>query len=59
MKYKVTIVRTTHTEKDFEVEAESEGEAHEKAIGVACDTEWKHDNAQYEVDFIEEVTGEK
>lgn len=57
--YRVTVRRTSYSERIIEVEAKSEVEAHEKAINEAGDYEFSEHNADYEVDYIEECTRPK
>lgn len=54
-KFKVTVYRTTYAAMDIEVEADDELQAHEKAVEKAANTVWSQGNAEYEVDYIEEI----
>jgi hypothetical protein len=53
--YKVEVTRTTFDSMSFDVEARDENQAHEIAIDMACNASWGSGNAEYEVDFMEEV----
>jgi hypothetical protein len=55
MKYKVTIVRTSYSTKEFEVDAESEQDATDKALQEACNTVFSDDSADYDVEDCVEV----
>lgn len=54
-KFKVDVTRTTFDAMSFDVEAQDENQAHEIAIDLAYNASWGTGNAEYEVDFMEEV----
>ena len=53
-KYKVTIIRTSWSSCEFEVEAENEHDAQELAYDKAVNTVFDEYDAEYTVDNIEE-----
>ncbi len=53
--FEVQITRTTFSDKTFKVEAETEEQAYDIALQQAYDTEFSNGNAEYEIDFIEEL----
>lgn len=52
MKYSITITRTSYASKTFNVEADNEKEAKEKALNEAYNTSFQEDNADYDVDNV-------
>jgi len=53
--YKVEVTRTTYDAMSFDVEAKDEHEAEEIAYELAANASWGSGNAEYEVDYMEEV----
>ena len=58
MKYRVEVTRTTYDAMSFDVEANSEHEAETIAYEIAANASWGSGNAEYEVDYLEEVEEE-
>jgi hypothetical protein len=56
--YKVEVTRTTYDSMSFDVEAKSEHEAEEIAYELAENASWGSGNAEYEVEYMEEVEEE-
>lgn len=56
--YKVEVTRATYDSMSFDVEAKDENEAHELAIELAENTSWGSGNAEYEVEYMEELEDE-
>lgn len=55
MKYQVSLVRIGYGFNTIEIEAESEGEARDKALDQAGDHEYSEKTAEYDIDTIEEI----
>lgn len=52
MKYEVSITRIGYAHRRFEVEADSELEAQEKAIDMAGDYDFSEGDAEYECEDV-------
>lgn len=52
MKYKILVTRIAYSSIEFDVEAENEVEAREKALDKAYNTEFSEGNADYETEII-------
>lgn len=55
MKYEIEVLRTSYSSKVFEVEADCEAEARDKALGKAYDTVFTEYDADYEIATVSEV----
>jgi hypothetical protein len=52
VKFLIDMVRISYGFREFEVEAETEDEAREKALDVAGDYEFNEKNAEYRIDWM-------